>query len=227
MDYSTNQRFFNPDNARMIKRLVIFSIPLFVIAAVLLWYWGFGLLILRILGYVLAVGGIALLAIAFGKRVKEGEVTAYVEQGKKEVSTLCGDALGYPSDLASGSLFLTGAVTADQLPAGAFPGKKLKSGSILTPEVAYSFLYIRKNGVYTFSRIQSLVEEKTVDKNCEFTFEDFDSAVIEPVTAGEKASLLKLKKGKEVVWQAPTFLNDYSQDEFVANLLHTRERYLR
>lgn len=224
MDYDNNKRFFDPANAKAVKKIVIASVPFFVIAAIL-WilfgWWGgtFSLI-------ALVIGG-GLMFFALSKNVKESEVTQYLHPARKEVRTLCGEALGYPSDLENESLLFMGAVTGDKLPEGAYPARKLKDGRMLTQELLFTYVYVRKQGLYVFTRVFSLVEDKIVDETHEFDFNDFDKVSIEPVGMGNKANLFKIALGNKVLFEAPLFGNDYAQDEFLSNLMHTRERALK
>lgn len=224
MDYDNNKRFFDPANAKAVKKIIIASVPFFVIAAIL-WalfgWWGgtFSLI-------ALVIGG-GLMFFALSKNVKESEVTQYLHPARKEVRTLCGEALGYPSDLENESLLFMGAVTGDKLPEGAYPAKKLKDGRMLTQELLFTYVYVRKQGLYVFTRVFSLVEDKIVDETREFDFTDFDKVSIEPVGMGNKENLFKIALGNKVLFEAPLFGNDYAQDEFLANMMHTRERALK
>lgn len=228
MDLENNKRFFDPANAQKVKKILLTAIP-FLAAAVIMFLvtrgrmWGiFGTIELVL---IVIAGG--LLFYAISQNVKEKEVTQYFHQARKDVRTVAADALTYPHDLENESLLFMGAVT-DKLPEGAFPARKLKDGRSITQELQFTHIYVRvKEGLAIFSRTLSLVEDKIVDEQIEIPFTDFDNAFIEPVGSGNKANLLKITKGKEVVFSAPLFINDYAQDEFLANMLHTRERALK
>lgn len=229
MDFDNNKRFFDPANAKKVKNIVIAAIPFFVLAIALFLIFGrrgmFG--IFGTIALVLIVIGGGLLFFALSKNVKEKEVTQYFHQARKDVRALAGDALGYPSDLERDSILFTGAVTGDKLPEGAFPSKKLKDGKTLTQELQFTYIYVGKTGLTLFTRVLSLVEDKIVDETLELPFADFDKAAIEPVGSGNKANRLVISLGKTVVFEAPLFENDYAQDEFLATMLHTRERVLK
>lgn len=230
MDLDNNKRFFDPANAQKIKKLLITAIPFFVLALAIFMIFGMGRGMYGSFGtvaLVLVVIGGGFMFYALSCSVKETEVTQYLHQARKDIRTICGEALGYPSDLQAESILLTGALPADKLPENAFPAKKLKDGKTLTQEVQFTYLYAGKTGLYVFTRVFSLVEDKIVDSHSEIPFTDFDKAVIEPVGSGNKANLLKLTLGKETVFEAPLFENDYAQDEFLANMLHNRERVLK
>lgn len=226
MDLENNKRFFDPANAKKVKNLLIAAIPFFVLAiAVVLIFgmWG----IFGTIALVLIVAGGGLIFYAISKNVKEKEVTHYFHQARKDVRAVAGDALGYPSDLERESILFTGAVTGDKLPEGAFPAKKLKDGKMLTQELQFTYVYVGKTGLTIFTRVLSLVEDKIVDETVELPFADFDKATIEPVGSGNKANRLVIASGKTILFEAPLFENDYAQDEFLATMLHTRERALK
>lgn len=228
MDLENNKRFFDPANAQKVKKIIIAAIPFFAIAVVLFLIFGrrmFGILGTIELALIVIGGGLIFYAIS--QNVKEKEVTQYFHQARKDVRTVAADALGYPHDLENESLLFMGAVT-DKLPEGAFPSKKLKDGRVITQELQFTHVYVRvKTGLAIFSRTLSLVEDKIIDEQIEIPFTDFDKAFIEPVGSGNKANVLKIMNGKELVFSAPLFINDYAQDEFLANMLHTRERALK
>lgn len=228
MDYANNARFFDPANSQKVKKILISSIPFFALAVLCF-------ILMRVLHMFflsnialipLVIGG-GLLFYAFSKNVKEKEVTQYFHEARKEVRIAAGEALSYPSDLENESLLFMGAVT-DKLPEGAFPARKIKDGRMLTQELQFTHIYVRvKSGLAIYSRTLSLVEEKVIDEQIELPFADFDQAVIEPVGVGNKANILKIMKGKDVIFTAPLFINDYAQDEFLTTMLHTRERALK
>lgn len=223
MDFDNNKRFFDPANAKTIKKIMIASIPFFVLTVV---FFLIGRFFIRFLLIPLIIGG-ALMFFALSKSVKESEVTQYLHQAKKDVKVICGEALGYPSDLDAESQLFVGAVTGSKLPEGAYPAKKLKDGRMLSQEVQFTYIYVRKSGLYVFTRVLSLVEDKIVDSEREIPFADFDKAFIEPTGSGNKANILKIALGKEILFEAPLFSNDYAQDEFLATMLHNRERALK
>lgn len=223
MDYDNNKRYFDPANAKTVKKIFISSIPFLVVAVVLfLLGWFFA----RFALVPLIIGG-ALVFFALSKNVKESEVTQYIHPARKEVRTACGDALGYPSDLEAQSQLFMGALTGDNLPEGAYPARKLKDGRMLTQEIRFTYIYVRRSGLFIFTRDLSLVEDKIIDETIELPFAEFDKAFIEPVGAGIKANRLVLSLAGKTVFEAPLFTNDYAQDEFLANMMHTRERELR
>lgn len=229
MDFSNNKRFFDPANAEKVKKIMIAAIPFVAVAVLFFLIAGrrmmFGIFGTIALGLLVIGGGLVFYALS--KNIKESEITQYFHQARKDVRTACSDALGYPADLQTESILFMGAVTGDKLPEGAFPAKKLKDGRMLTQELQFTYLYVRKDGLYVFTRIFSLIEDKIVDHTREFAFTDFDKAFIEPVGSGNKANLLRLSLGSTAVFEAPLFSNDYAQDEFLANMMHARERALK
>ncbi len=229
MDYDNNKRFFDPTNARTVKKIIIAAIPFFVVALLVFMIFGhrgmFG--IFGTIAIALIVVGGALMFYAISKNVKEKEVTQYLHPARKEVRAAAGELLDYPSDLEAHAELFMGAVTGDKLPEGAFPARVLKDGRKLTQELQFTYVYVRKTGLFIFTRVLSLTEEKLVDKVHEIPFADFDKAIIEPVGSGNKANLLKFMLGNTTVFEAPLFVNDYEQDEFLANIMHVRERALK
>lgn len=223
MDFDNNKRYFDPANAKKIKKIMIAAVPFLALAVVFILLGRFWM---RMCLVPLIIGG-ALGFYALSKYVKEGEVTHYLHQAKKDVRVICGEALGYPSDLEAESELFMGAVTGDKLPEDAFPAKKLKDGRMLTQEVQFTYIYARKTGLYVFTRVLSLIEDKVIDSEREIPYAEFDKAFIEPVGSGNKANILKIALGKEIVFEAPLFSNDYEQDEFLATMLHTRERAMK
>lgn len=223
MDYANNKRYFDPANAKKVKKIIIAAIPFLVIAVVLFFIsWFF-----RTLALISLVIGGGLMFYAMSQNVRESEVTHYLHPARKEVRTAAGDLLGYPADLQNQSLLFMGAVTGDKLPENAFPARKLKDGRVLTQELQFTYLYYRKTGIFVYTRLLSLTEEKIVDRVQEFEYADFDKAFIEPVGSGNKANILKITLGNKVIFEAPLFENDYAQDEFLTNMMHTRERALK
>lgn len=229
MDYENNKRFFSPANARKVKKIIISSIPFFAIAVVIFMIFGMGRGMYGPIGTValalIVIGG-GLMFYAMSQNVREKEVTQYFHQARKDFRTFACDKLGYPTDVENEAMLFMGAVT-DKLPEGAFPARKLKDGRKLTQELQFTYLYIGKSGLSVFTRVLSLVEDKLIDSSVEIPFTDFDKAYIEPVGMGNKANLLKIANGKTVVFEAPLFENDYAQDEYLATVLHTRERALK
>lgn len=229
MDYANNKRFFDPANAKKVKNISIAAIPFFALAIVLFLIFGrrgmFG--IIGTISLALIVIGGGLLFYAFSKNVRENEVIQYLHPARKEVRTAAGDLLDYPADLQTQSELFMGAVTGDKLPENAFPARKLKDGRKFTQELQFTYVYYSKSELFIFTRVLSLVEDKIIDHSHHINYADFDKAFIEPVGSGNKVNLLKFTLGKEVVFEAPLFSNDYEQDEFLTNLMHTRERALK
>lgn len=223
MDYSTNQKFFDAKHNKKVRILKNIGIPFTVLGGAMLAISsipGLGLQYLMFFCWYPLIVGVPVLAVAFSLRVKESDMLDLVDTHKQEFKRDAEEKLDYPNDLSTASILLTGcAKDPDSV------SKKLKSGATLYPKVTMTHLYIKKDRVTAQTRTFSLCEEFTENKMVEIGFSEFTDVKVVDLTEGEhKAYAFCLMNGDETVYSAPLFADDYTVDQFVESILHTKSR---
>lgn len=227
MDFSTNKKFFDPKHNKKVKFLMTIGTPLTILGAALLAFASIpGLrlwILMRICWFPLVIG-VPLLAIAFSLRVKETDMMDLIDGQKRDFKEYCEDKLNYPGDLLANTILLAGC-TAEDADDAVLPARKLKSGVLLTPTVTLSYLYIRRDRLTVFTRRISLCEEAVEDRLTELPFAEFDGAGVQTLSeTPAKTYAFCLTQGGETVLSVPVFADDYTEDQFAENILHTKSR---
>jgi len=231
MEYKQNRHFFDKEynkktNMVFVPASIVFGIGLVLV--ILSMVGGYGMLrwIGHIVGWPMMIVSIIFIFISLSRKVKESEMLEITDGLTREVKDLCAEKLDYPGDLSKNSVTLFGCVINDE---NADKAVKLKSGNYLDTDVTITFMYIKKNSVYTFQRVVSLVEDNTREKEVEIPFTAFDSAKVESEKVKENITVhyIRLYNGKEKVFEAPLTDNDYYKEEFCGNIMHIRERAIR
>lgn len=226
MDYATNRKFFDLKHNKKVKILMYIGTPFVVLGAAMLAVSsipGLGLRFLMMLCWYPLIVGVPVLAVAFSFRVKESDMLDLVEVRKKEFFKDFEEKMDFPTDFSSNSILLSGCD--DTQEAGDLPPRKLKSGVYLYPVVTLTAMYIKKDRVCTMTRRFSLIEEMQTDESSEILLSALDGAsVVSEGSNDSKKFSFQVKNGDEVVFSAPLFADDYTEEQFAENILHTKER---
>lgn len=226
MDYATNRKFFDLKHNKKVKILMYIGTPFVALGAAMLAISsvpGLGLRFLMMLCWYPLIVGVPLLAVAFSLRVKESDMLDLVETRKKEFFKDFEEKMDFPTDFSSNSILLSGCD--DTQDTGDLPPRKLKSGVYLYPVVTLTALYIKKDRLCTMIRRFSLIEDMQAEENSEILFSELDQAAV--VTEGDadsKKFAFRVMNGEEIVFSAPLFADDYTEEQFAENILHTKER---
>ncbi|MGM9646629.1 MAG: hypothetical protein ACI3YH_00660 [Eubacteriales bacterium] len=228
MDFETNRKFYNQKHRRKVKILRTVGLPLVVIGGVMLVLGslhGLGLWILSRFCWIPLVIGGPLWAIALSMKVKESDMLDQIDSCKRDFKEFCEEKLDYPTDLSANAILLTGSESGEDEQSKLLPPRKLKAGGLLYPTVTFTYLYIRRDRLTVYTRRISLCEELCQDKAADYDFADFDGACVRALDESTvKTYAFCLTSGGEVVFTAPVFGDDYTEESFAETILHAKER---
>ncbi len=227
MDFETNRKYYDPNHRRKVKIYQNIGLPLLLVGAIVL-------AIASITGMMWRLGSICLIPILIGgplwavslsMKVKEVDMLDLVDNCKRDFKEYCEDKLNYPNDLSANALLLSGSEAGNDAQSNLLPPRKLKMGGKLYPTVTFSYIYIRRDRLTIYRRRISLCEDLCEDTVTELDFSEFNGAGVQNQgTFDAKAHAFCITKGDETVYSTPVFIDDYTQQAFAENILHTKDR---
>lgn len=230
MDYKQNAHFFDKEynkktNMLFVPSAIVFGAGL-VFTLLGMFVRGPMMWIGNSIGWPLMTVGVVFLLIAINRKVKESDVVGEVDELVKAVNDTCAEKLDFPNNLDENGISLIGCTITDE---NADKAVKLKSGNYLDTDLLISYLYIKKNSVFCFTRTISLVEEGTKDDELDIPFETFDDVKVETETVKGSITVnyIRFYNKKEKIFEAPLTDYDYYKDEFCEKILHARERVVK
>ena len=215
MDYKRNSDFFQNSVAKSAKVLKIIGIVACLIGAIfmLLVFTNRSLMKLQLVPIVLVIGGIVFYFWGQSKVVKEEELTDVLDIKLKQVEDVVYEIFNYPANYKKQTKGFVGCVYT-------------KTPGVVRPLMNKE--YMSTECVVT-TREFSMLSEAQTDSQKLLKFEDFDDAGVGHIELdeGRRATTVCFYKEGEKIFEFPVMNSDYYSEEFFADLLHARKRFLK
>jgi len=231
MDYKRNADFFQNSVAKSAKIFKIVGIALCLVGVIfmILVFTSRSLMKLQIVPLVLLVGGIVAFFWGDAKIVKEEELTDVLDIKQKQVEDIVYEIFNYPANFRKQTKSFVGCDYTKN------PGvvRQLNNKEYMSPDCVVTQIYFategRKIGAFVYMREFSMLSEAQKDTQKLIKFEDFDDAGVGHIDLGEgkKATVVCFYKEGQKIYEFPVMNSDYYSEEFFADLLHARKRYLK
>lgn len=231
MDYKRNSDFFQNSVAKSAKVLKIIGIVACLVGAIfmLLVFSNRSLMKLQLVPIVLVIGGIVFYFWGQSKVVKEEELTDVLDIKLKQVEDVVYEIFNYPANYKKQTKGFVGCVYTKT------PGvvRQLMNKEYMSPDCVVTQVYYttegRKVGVFIYTREFSMLSEAQTDSQKLLKFEDFDDAGVGHIELeeGRRATTVCFYKEGEKIFEFPVMNSDYYSEEFFADLLHARKRFLK
>ena len=231
MDYKRNSDFFQNSVDKSAKVLKIIGAILCIVGVVftILVFNTRGLMKFQIVPLILIVGGVVAFFWGQSMIVKEEELTDILAIKEKQVDDIVYEIFNYPANFRKQTKSFVGCVYTKN------PGmiRQLNNKEYMSPVCVVTQVYFategKKIGAFVYMREFSMLSEAQTDTQKLIKFEDFDDAGVGHIDIGDgkRATVVCFYKEGEKVYEFPVMNSDYYSEEFFADLLHARKRYLK
>ncbi len=230
MDYKRNAQFFDDSAAKKAKMLKLIGIGVILLGLIFtIVVFAARLFKMQAVAIVLIIAGFVVFFWGSSLVVKEEELTDELERKEKQVRDVMYEKFNFPPNYDKRSKTFVGCDYTKT------PGvtKTLLNKQELSPDCVATEVYFategRKIGVFILSRSFSMLSEVQEDTELRLHFEDFDDVGLGHVEleGGKRAAEVCFYKEEQKVLSFPVMNSDYYSEEFFADLLHARKRYLK